>query len=144
VIAHDQLLDQMVNRYLGLLLVRRLLAGALSGIDADALADQVQRVEQQLTRATSDARLVLAESMQDYRSQLEKLSKVQAGLELVWERTETTRRELRDLHRRVIGDSGLDVSAQLDELMSRRSVAADPFAEMRTDELMRRLLVRPR
>jgi eukaryotic-like serine/threonine-protein kinase len=144
VAAHEQFLERMINRYLGLLLIRRKLAATLAEIDGDELSDQVDRLEQQLTRATPDARVVLAESLQRYRAELIKVTQLQSGLRLCWDRMEATRRQLYEIHRRVIAAPDADVAGLLDRLLDEPSLAADPFDEMRADPLRGELLDRSR
>lgn len=141
--SHEQLLERIVNRFLGLLLIRRLLASALAEIDGEALTQQIERVQQQLTHATPEARVVLHESLDRYHASIAKLSQLQLTLQLVAKRIDATRKVFCQLHGRALGEADLDLNAVLSEMAERKTIAADPFAELRTDRLMRELLVRP-
>jgi hypothetical protein len=141
--VHEQLLDRMLNRYLGLVLIRRMLSDALQKIDREAELAQRERLEQQLAMATPAARIVLTESLDACHAQLAKLRQFETSLQLASERAESARRELRELHRSVMGDPTFDVTRALALCLARPSVAADPFTEMHRDPHLRDLLVRP-
>jgi hypothetical protein len=55
---------------------------------------------------------------------------------------EATRRQLYDIHRRVIAAPDADVAGLLDRLLDEPRLAADPFAEMSADALHGELLSR--
>jgi hypothetical protein len=133
-------IDHVIVSYLRLLVACQPLGRALNATDEAGLHAQLQYVDARLGGADAALRAVLLEQKRLVESQLARLPRLRATLELLHVRAEAIPQQLRNLQSQVLTDPGSEVHSMLDDLIERNDVLADPLADLQADEAVRELL----
>ena len=133
-------LEQVINGYLRYLMGCKSLDAALRGVDSTRLKKELVDLEAQVKNATPDLRSVLFERKRLCETQLEKIPKLQATLELFRTRAEAIVYQLRNLKGQVLADPGVNVNAFLEDLVEKHEIMADPLSELEADQAVREIL----
>jgi hypothetical protein len=101
---------------------------------------EVSALEEQLKTAPPDLRMVLSERKRLRESQLERIPKLQATLELLRTRADTVVYQMRNFYGQVLADPGADVSSFLEDMLEKHEMMADPLGELEADQTVREIL----
>jgi hypothetical protein len=142
--AQDLLrLEDIVNGYLRLLFACVPLRQTITKMDERALKAELRQVEQELGGADPAVKPVLLERQRIAASQLERLPKLQATLQLFRTRADAIVNQVRQIHSQVLADPGTEVTTMLDQMLERQELFSDPIGELSAEQLVRRYLDEP-
>ena len=133
-------LEQVVNGYLRILIACRPLGAAVRGADQKQLERELEEVDARLEEANATLRPVLVERKRLLATQLERIPRLAATLELLRARAEAILYQLRNVHSQVMTDPSTEVQGMLDEMVERQEMLADPLGDLATDQSVRELL----
>jgi hypothetical protein len=141
IVSQDiQRFEQVINGYLRYQIACRSLADALKTMNESEAQKEVSALEEQLKTAPPDLRMVLSERKRLRESQLERIPKLQATLELLRTRADTVVYQMRNFYGQVLADPGADVSSFLEDMLEKHEMMADPLGELEADQTVREIL----
>jgi hypothetical protein len=133
-------LERVINGYLRVLFACGPLSRAVEECDEKALSRELADVEARLAGADAALRPVLLERKHLLETQLQRLPRLRATLELLKARAQAIPQQLRNLLSQVLTDPGTEVQASLDDMIERNDMLADPLADLQGDEAVRAML----
>lgn len=133
-------LEQIINGFLRLLIATRPLNAALEKMDAEQLREEIGEIEERAREADPAVRAALMESLRLKKTQMERVPKLRATLELFKTRADALVYQLRNIHGQVLADPGLNVNSMLDEMVEQREMLTDPLSDLAADQMVRDFL----
>jgi hypothetical protein len=133
-------LDRVVVGYLRILFATQPLSRAVQDSDEVELGTQLVDVNARLQGADATLRPVLLERKRLIETQLARVPRLRATLELLRTRAEAIPQQLRNVHSQVLTDPGSEVHALLDDMIERNDMLSDPLADLAADDAVRELL----
>jgi hypothetical protein len=134
-------LEQVLNGYLRFTLAARHLSSSLSEVDIDKLREEVEELNASLAKADVNLKMVLQERKRLKETQLAKMPKLQATLELFRTRADAIVYQMHNIKAQLLADPGTDVNAFLDELVERQEILSDPLGSLEADSIVRDMLL---
>jgi hypothetical protein len=132
--------EQVINGYLRYLIACRSLSEVIRGLDAARLRKEIGAIDAQLEDADESLRTVLLERRRLSETQLERLPKLRATLELLRTRADAIVYQMQNIHGQVLADPGVDVNAFLDEMVEKHELLTDPLGDLEADQEIREFL----
>jgi len=130
----------VINAYLRISYACQPLERAVHETDEAQLTRELAEVCARLNQADSTLRPVLSERRRLIDTQLARLPRLRASLELLKARAEALPHQLRNVQTQVLTDPGSEVHAMLDEMLERNDLLSDPLADLAADDAVRELL----
>jgi len=141
IVSHElNRFEEVINGYLRYLMACRSLSEGLQGLDAAQLQTECQDLDAQLKDSSEELRAVLLERKRLRESQLDRLPKLKAMLELFRTRADAIVYQMRNIHGQVLADPGTDVNSFLEDMAEKHDLLADPIAELEADQAVREIL----
>jgi hypothetical protein len=134
------LLENVVNGYLRLLLACRPIGRALSALEQAGVGADLAEVHERLETADATLRPVLLEQKRLLETQLARVPKLRATLQLLRARAEALPHQLRNLHGQLLTEPAFEVHGVLEEMLERNELLSDPLEELKSDASVRELL----
>lgn len=132
--------EGVVNGWLRLLIACRPLQQAISRIDERSLKNELTQIERKLEAADGPLRPVLNERIRLLQSQLERVPRLQATLELFRTQADAIYYQLHNVHSQVLTDPGTDVQGVLNDMIEKNDMLADPLGQLESDQLVRDMM----
>jgi hypothetical protein len=132
--------EGVINAYLRISFACQPLERAVHETDEAQLTRELAEVCARLSQADSTLRPVLSERRRLIDTQLARLPRLRASLELLRARAEALPHQLRNVQTQVLTDPGSEVHAMLDDMLERNDLLSDPLADLADDEAVRELI----
>ncbi len=141
IVSHESnRFEQVINGYLRCLMACHSLSDAVQGLNGSQLEKELADIDSQMKDATGELRAVLLERKRLRETQLDRLPKLRAMLELFRTRADSIVYQMRNIHGQVLADPGTDVNSFLEDIAEKHDLLADPLAELEADQAVREIL----
>jgi hypothetical protein len=141
IVSHElNRFEKVINGYLRYLMACRSLSEGLQGLDGAQLEKELQGLDAQIKDSTGELRAVLLERKRLRETQLDRLPKLSAMLELFRTRADAIVYQMRNIYGQVVADPGADVNSFLEDMAEKHDLLADPIAELEADQAVREIL----
>lgn len=129
--------EEVINGYLRLLIACRPLSQALSKIDEKKLKQELSAIDSKIEKSETTLKAVLFERKRLLESQIERLPRLLATLELFRTRSEALYYQINNIHGQVLSDPGTDFNSVLDDMIARNDTMSDPLGQLEADQMVR-------